>query len=274
MRAPRWCGLGIALLTLALHGTARASLTVYLELPGVNGESNAPGRADVTALDSLSLGASALDATKRVDSTSPALATAAVTGTPYSTASLLFYDDVATDTQPDAALVLHTALVSGIQSISLGGNPGEVVSFVFASPSLSLFLELPGVSGESSAPGHAGVIAVDSISLSGNGFSVLKTVDSTSPALAAAVVSGTPYSTATLLLYSNVLSQTQPDFSLVYQNALASSITFAPSQNVPKEDVSFVSAGVVVATPEPSLLWLVAPLFAVGLVRRAAGSRP
>ena len=243
----------IALLALSLHGTARAALTLYLDLPGVNGESNAPGRADVTVLDSLALAPSSFDATKLVDSTSPALQSAAVGGTPYAHASLLFYDDVATDVAPDAALVLDTALITSIQVTSLGGNPGETVSFSFASPTMSLFLELPGVSGESSAPGHPGVIALESIRLSGNDFSVLKTVDSTSVALATAAVSGTPFATATLLFYSDVLSETRPDFSIVYHTALVSSIAAAPSQNIPKELVDFAAVGATVSAPEPSL---------------------
>lgn len=245
--------LVIAALASSFQGTARAALTLYLDLPGVNGESNAPARADVTVLDSLSLGASTFDATKLVDSTSPALLSAALSGTPYASASLLFYDDVATDTAPDAELVLHTAAISAIQSVSLAGNPGETVSFSFASPSMSLFLELPGVSGESSAPGHANVIALESVRLSGNDFSVLKTVDSTSVALATAALSGTPFATATLLFYSDVLSETQPDFSLVYQSALVSSISAAPSQDVPKELVGFAAGGAIVSTPEPSV---------------------
>ncbi len=257
--------LGIGLLVLGLHGTARATLTIYLELPGVNGESNAPGEPDVILLDSLSLGASEFDATKLVDSTSAALASAALTGTPYSSASLFFYDDVANDATPDAGLLLQTAFVTSIQPVSLGGDPGEAVSFAFALPSLSLFLELPGVSGESSMPGHAGIIAVDSISLSGNGFSVLKTVDSTSTALATAALSGTPYATATLLFYANVLPQAQPEFALVYQNALVSSLVSVPSGGTPKEDVSFAGAGVVVAAPEPSALGLLGAALAVGV---------
>lgn len=269
----RWLLLLATACLLAAHGTARAALTVYLDLPGVNGESNAPGRADVIELDSLSLDASSLAAAKLLDSTSPALATALVNGTPYPSASLLFYDSVATDTQPDAQLVLQTALVSSIQSILLGGNPGESVSFAFAAPSLSLYLELPGVSGESSAPGHPGVIALDAISLFAGGFSVTKSLDSTSPGLAAALVGGTPYSSATLLLYSNVQSQSAPDFSLVYTQSLVSSIAASGSQQVPKEDVTFASVGVTV--PEPALALLFASALAcagcVAVRKRAWG---
>jgi len=249
-------------------GSADAALTVYLDLPGVNGESNAPGRPDVTALDSLTLTAGTLEATKLVDSTSPALLVADATATPYATASLSFYDAVATDTQPDASLVLHTALVDGIQSVLVGGQPGEAVSFAFASPSVSLYLELPGVTGESSAPGHAGVIALDSLTLVNGGFTVHKAVDSTSTGLLTAEVLGSPYATASLLVYSNVLAQSQPDFALVYQHALVTSIVTQSLGERPTEDVTFSAAGVTV-TPEPSLAGLLtAALGAAAAFRR------
>jgi type VI protein secretion system component Hcp len=192
-------------------------------------------------------------------------------GTPYATASLLFYDSVATDTQPDAGLVLHTALVSSIQSTLLGGNPGEVVSFAFASPSVSLYLELSGVTGESSAPGHPGVIALDSISLTSDGFAVHKAVDSTSTGLLTAEALGTPYATASLLVYSNLLAETRPDFALVYQHALVSSIVTQASQERPTEDVTFSVAGVTV-TPEPATAGLLAmALVAAAALRRRRG---
>jgi type VI protein secretion system component Hcp len=252
---------------LSVHGPARAALSTFLELPGVTGESDPPGAADVTALDSLSISPGTFDVTKLVDSTSPALANALLSGTPYPSASLLFYDDVQSDTQPDAALVLHTALVTGTQSVAIGPNPGERVSFAFATPGLSMFLELPGVSGEANAPGHSGVIGVESVALSASGFQVVKLVDSTSPTLSAALLSGTPYASASLLFYADVLSASKPDFALVYQNALVSSIAPAPSQNVLREEVSFIFQGAHVV-PEPTGVWLVG-LALVALVHRA-----
>lgn len=265
----RWLMLGALLLVCARADPADAALSVFLDLPGVNGETNAPGRPDVIALDSLTLAAGSFDAAKPVDSTSPALFAADATATPYASASLLFYDSVATDTQPDAQLVLHTALVSSIQSVLLGGNPGELVSFVFASPSVSLFLELPGVTGESSAPGHPGVIALDSFTLTPGGFTVHKAVNSTSPGLLNAEVLGHPYAAASLLVYSDVLAQSEPDFALVYQQALVSSIATQSLGNRPTEDVSFVTQGVTV-TPEPATASLLVAAFAAAAVLRRA----
>jgi type VI protein secretion system component Hcp len=264
----RRLGLLVLGVMLSIHAPAHAALSIFVELPGVTGESSPPGQPDVIALDSLSLAPGAFDATKLVDATSPGLAGAALSGTPYASASLLFYDDLLADTQPDAALVLDTALVTGIQSLTLGTDPGERVSFAFAAPALSLFLELPGVTGESSAPGHAGLIGVESIALSPNGFSVLKLVDATSPALATAALSGTPYATASLLFYEDVLSAAGPDFALVYQHALVSGIAAAGSLEMPKEQVSFSADGAQVV-PEPRAAALLgAALAAAALARR------
>ena len=257
----------VVALVLSIHGPAHAALSIFVDLPGVNGESNAPGRPDVTALDSLSIAPGKFDATKLVDSTSPGLASAALSGTPYSSASLLFYDDLLSDAQPDAALVLNTAYVTGIQSVTLGSNPGEIASFSFASPSLSMFLELPGVAGEGSAPGHSGVIQVESIALHANGFSIVKLVDSTSTALMTAALSGTPYATASLLFYENILSESKPDFAVVYENALVSGFAVDSSQNVLKEDVSFASEGVHIV-PEPGVVALLAAELAGVILRR------
>jgi type VI protein secretion system component Hcp len=238
-------------LVLSIHGPAHAALTIFAELPGVNGESDAPGHPNVIALASLSVASGGFNVTKLLDATSPDLFSAAVNGTPYAFASLLLYDDLLADAQPDAALLLHTVFVTAIQPVTIGGNPGERVSFAFATPALSLFLALPGVIGEGAAPGHSGVIEVESTGLSTSGFSVLKRVDSTSSALFTAAVSGTPYATASLFFYENILSASQPDFTLVYHNALVSSIAPAPSPEVPKENVSFAAASVQVV-PEPS----------------------
>jgi type VI protein secretion system component Hcp len=223
----------------------------------------------VTELGSLTLSGGSFDAAKLVDATSPALQQAEVTATPFSTTSLLFYDSLTTDTQPDAQLVLHTTLVTSIQPQVVGGNPGELVSFSFASPSVSLFLELPGVSGESSAPGHPGVIALDSFTLSGSGFAVHKVVDSTSTALQTAELLAHAYATATLLVYSNVLTQSQPDFELVYQQALVSSIATQSLGQRPTEDVTFATTGVTV-TPEPAQAELALVALGALLATRAA----
>ncbi|MFI5315194.1 MAG: hypothetical protein ACHQ6T_05815 [Myxococcota bacterium] len=261
-------------LALSLSAVARASdVSSYMKLEGVAGESTPPSLTNAIAIDPLLLDPNGFSITKRIDSTSLALSTAEVTANPFSSATLYFYDDVLTDSQPDASLVLHTALISSITPVTLGSDPGERVAFATLSPTLSLFLELSGLSGESSAPGHPGVIAVDSILLSGNGFSVLKTVDSTSSALLLAAISANPFASATLLVYQNVLSETKPDLEFIFQRALVSSVSSAPSSGeILKENAAFVAQGVTVV-PEPTgLSTLAAGLVAVAALWRARHS--
>jgi len=272
--SPRLLRAAVFACLVSLCAEAHATqLNNYLQLEGVPGESNPPGSPGAIAVETVGLRSGAFEVLKPIDSTSSSLALAEGIGTVYANVSLLFYDDLASDSEPDAALVLHTAMVSSISPATLGGSlAGESVSFSFASPGLSMFLELPGVTGESSAPGHSGLIALDSVSLSGNGFSVGKPVDSVSLPLATAEVLGTPYATVSILFYSNILSETQPDFSLVYQSVLVSSIVTSGGQEHPSESVSFAGAGVTVSHPVPepaaSMALLSAALFGAAVRRR------
>ena len=119
-------------------------LNTYLRLEGLPGESSPPGSPAAIAVETVGLRSGAFDVLKPLDSTSSSLALAEGMGTVYTNVSLLFYDDLATDSEPDAALVLHTSLVSSISPATLGGSlAGESVSFSFASPGLSMFLGFP-----------------------------------------------------------------------------------------------------------------------------------
>jgi type VI protein secretion system component Hcp len=238
-------------LLISVHGEARASFSSYMNFEGVAGESNPPGAPGSIAIDSLGLGSATAEITKPVDSTSSAIAQAEGSGTPFSSATVLFYDDPNTASAPDASLVLNQVLVSGIQTVTLGSRLSENVSLVYATPSVSMFLELPGVTGESSAPGFSGLIAVQSVSLSSNGFSVVKALDSTSTALSLAALNANPFATASLLFYTNILGETHPDFSLVYQQALVSQIVTASGGERPTESVTFVAANSTVGHPVP-----------------------
>jgi hypothetical protein len=259
---------------LAAHGTAHATLSTYLGLSGLDGNSDAPGRPDVIGLDSFGFGASTLGVAKLSDSTTLELAMAKLSGTPYTTATLFFYDSEETDSQPDAELVMNAAVVTSLQQVQLccGTRLGEWVTFSFASPSLALFLELPGIAGESSAPGHPDVIALDWISLtSDSSFHVGRHVDSTSFALESARLGGTQFPSARLLVYSDLGPQSQPDFSLVYANTLVSVIVDESTEDTLLEAVFFSVGGVIVPEPSATLL-LAAALAALG-VSRALRSR-
>jgi len=120
------------------------------------------------------------------------------------------------------------------------------------------------------------VIAIDSLTITGNTFSVHKAVDSTSPALSSALVSAHDFSSASLLLYSSIATETQPDFALVFDHALISSIASDSSGERLSETVSFEAARSSVLAPEPELwsaLGAAAALLAAGRLRRASAQR-
>jgi hypothetical protein len=59
-------------LVLALDAPAHAARTIFLEPPGVVGESNAPSHPDVIEAESIALAASGFSVAEPYDSTSPA----------------------------------------------------------------------------------------------------------------------------------------------------------------------------------------------------------
>lgn len=263
---PRLAQIGVVVCLLALHAVASAAAVDYLlQLQGIPGESQPPGFPDATQIHSLTVTNGAFAATQLVDSTSPKLAAAETSATLIHNAAIALYDDPNTATRPDAQLAFHDLLISGIQSVMVGPQLGEAVTYQFASPSLSLFLALPGISGESSPPGQPNVIQIDSLTISGNSFSVHKAIDSTSPALTSALVSAHDFTTASLLFYSSIATQTKPDFSIVFQHALISSIANDSGSDRLAQTVAFEAAGS--AVPEPESLIALAALGALALTR-------
>ena len=233
-----------AVFAMALASDARASsVSSYLKLEGVPGEANPPGQNGAIAVDSIGLGSAALQITKHVDSSSASLAAAETAGTLFNDLTLSFYDDPNTAAAPDATLVLHTGLIQSIQSLTLGGQPAENVALDYASPNLAIFLVLPGVSGESSSPGFSGVIQLQSVVFSANGFTIEKAIDATSSTLQAKLLAGTPYTTAMLLFYTDLATETHPDFSLVYHNALETRFSDSGAEDRFVETVGFEGGG-------------------------------
>jgi type VI protein secretion system component Hcp len=243
----------LVVVALSVSPPAHAAFNTYMNFDGVDGESDVPDHPASIAIDSIDLSGAAFSAVKAVDSTSSSLAQAQTTGTVFSNVSLLFYNDPNVHAPPNADLVVHTALISSIQSVFLGGQPGEQVSVMYAQPSLSVFLALPGIAGESSPPGASGAIQLDSVSLTAGGFSGLKPVDSTSSALANALLTAQTFSGATLLFYTDLPTETKPDFSIVYSGALISSITSSGGGGDQlKENVAFLAEDSSVV-PEPGV---------------------
>ncbi|HTO07105.1 MAG TPA: type VI secretion system tube protein Hcp [Myxococcota bacterium] len=273
MNARRIIALTGLLLAVVLCGTARfarAGYTSYLKLDGVTGESQPPGLPDATLVRSLSLGSHTFSETQIIDSTSSSLQQALLQGT-STDGEIAFFKQPITTSEPYEKILLHDIIVSSIQTGTFNSQPSENVSFQFASPATYLYLALPGTGGSGSPPGRPGVIPIDSLTITDNVFSVHRAVDATSPALAAAFANGSAFANASLLVYTDITAQTQPDFSIVFDQALISSIVGDDSGPVPGETISF-SATDANVVPEPGSAALLAAGVLVAAVRRR--SRP
>jgi len=256
--------LAVAFGSLPLAQVARATYGQYVQFDGIMGKSSPPGFTDVTRVYSFTIGLNkTFSETQLIDSTSAQLAP----GSLFPNAAIALYKDPNTATEPDEKILFHDLIESGYQTTTVGPQPAESVSFQFTSPVDYLYLELPGAGGSSSAPGRSGLIPIDSLTITDNTFSVHKAVDATSPTLAAALASGLPFSTSSLLIYTNIGTETQPDASIVFSHALVSSIVTDASGPTPGETISFVATASTV--PEPAMTALVA----VGVLAGAAARR-
>jgi type VI protein secretion system component Hcp len=240
--------------TICARGASAGSIDYLLKFGNIKGDATRPGLTNAIDVHSFTLANGALVDTHVIDSSAPQLAAAETSSILIPNGTIGLYDDPNTATHPDAQLPLHDILVSSIQPTTIGPQSAETVTYQFLSPTLALYLELPGISGESSAPGAPNVIAIDSLTITGNSFSVHKAIDSTSPALQSALLGAHDFVTASLLFYSSISTETKPDFSIVFAHALISNIASNGVSEQPTETVSFDATGS--AVPEPSgLAW-------------------
>jgi type VI protein secretion system component Hcp len=254
--------LGIALLLL-LPVTFASAATTYLNIPSIAGEDPVPGFPGAMALRSLTFTPDAFSVIKNVDVASPKLANAVASGTPLHTTSLLLYNATASG-PPDITFNFPNTFATAYQIINTT-PPTETDTFT--SNFASLFLEIPGITGESSTPGHPGVIQLDSFTLAGNSFSFTKPVDVTSPHLQTAVILGTTFPAISLLLYNSSSPGSQPDAELLFSNDIASAYqVLNSSASVPDDQTTFNFATV---TPEPAAALLLLPALSPLLRRRS-----
>jgi hypothetical protein len=125
------------------------------------------------------------------------------------------------------------------------------------------FSNCPAVTGESSTPGHARVVQIDSFSLTANQFSVVKAVDSASAAIVSAITSGTLFPTASVLFFNTALPAGPPDGVFIFGDVVGTSHLVFNGSNLPEERDSFNFARVVPEVGNSMLLLCVGLAFIV-----------
>lgn len=181
---------------------------LYVEIPGIHGEQFTPGHPDAMFVQSLTIAPGQLTFIKNVDSASPTIFAAVAQGTMFSSGTALLFSSTPS-ALVDATLTFANLLPTSYQA---QGGGLEQDSFTATNPR-SIFLELPGIVGESSTPSHPGVVRVNSFTITAIEFSVNKAIDSVSPAIFSAVASGTTFTQARLLFYNAEVPTGPPDGS-------------------------------------------------------------
>lgn len=264
---------------------AQAGFAAYLNIPHITGYNPVPGHPDTIGIQSFSLSTEgltdSLSVVRNLDRASPQIRLAAELETFLGTVNMFLYRDSTPTGPATATFSFQDALISSYNVGSQGNFIQEQFKLNFLTPKF-MFLEVPGITGESYDQGHPDVIAIQSFTydlgshspnapaiqpftLTSGEFSVLKEVDAATPQLENALATGKLFNDARLLIYNTTPSGT-PDVTLGFQDVIVSSVRVGTSQEV--DSFQFVAlAGT--AVPEPSSL----VLLAFGVVCVAAQSR-
>jgi len=236
-----------------LRPSIGAASSVFINIPGITGETPVPGYPNALAAQSISISSSGFSVVRQVDVASPKIVDAVTLGTLFPSTSSLFYDTTPSGA-PDATLPFQSIVASSYQLLA-GMNSLERDVFN-STTQYSMFLELPGITGEAASPGPAGSMALQSFTLDGQRFSVVRPVDSATPALEEAVAKGTAFSTASVFFF-DLSNSSSPTATLIFQDVLASSIMI-DTTNLPEETDGFAfeslaaEQGPAQSVPEPS----------------------
>lgn len=205
-----------------LHPSPVRAATIFLDIPGITGESPVPGHPAAIEVQSITFSSSGFSIVKPLDKASPQIFAAVSLGTTFLNASALFYNATPTGA-PDATYLLPPLIATSVHVVDTGLIPTETISFVVAPGPISMFLELPGITGEASTPGHPGVMALQSFTLAGQHFSVVRPVDKATPGILLAVAQGSFFAGANILFYDSTPAGT-PVATLLFQQVLATSL--------------------------------------------------
>ncbi len=231
---------------------------IFLNIPVIPGENPTPGFPGAIATDFLNIALPSVSVAKFVDKASPKLVQAVINGTNLGTVQALLYNSSSPSGPPDAILPLTNTIASSVASLG-GMPPRESLTMNVTAPQ-SIYLELPGINGPASTPGHPGVMPIHSLAISGNSLTVVKNVDSASPGILAEILAGMPAFDASLLFYNSSVPGGAPDTVVMFSQALGTSSVLLPGGDVPKERNSFNFVSVSQPVPEPGTLSLIGSL--------------
>jgi hypothetical protein len=123
------------------------------------------------------------------------------------------------------------------------------ITLLGPSPALagSVYLDIPGITGEDPVSGYPDAMAVKSFTVSHHAFSIVKEVDKASPQILLDVATGKFLPKATALFYYKSPSTGPADATLTFKNVVASSYqSLGGLDSVPLERDSFAAAGLSV----------------------------
>lgn len=245
----------LCLCVLALPASLTSAASYYVHIPGINGEQSVPNFPNAMNVKSLTIAPLQFSIVKSIDVASPQLFQAVVQGTQLSATALAY--DGAPSPAPDGLIPFPSVFATSYQAQGLD----EGVGFSATNPG-SLFLELPGIAGEQTTPGHPGVMKLNSVKLTANDFTIVKPIDSASPALFQAVAQGNIFPQARLLFYNSANPGGPPQQIFNFSTILVSSYQAIGGNPVPLEQVTFSFAHI----PEPATasMLLVGAGFIVG----------
>lgn len=237
---------------LVAHGAlppAATAGTSYFNIASIAGEDPTPGYPGAMATSTVTITPHTVTVVKQIDGASPDLAAAVIQGSQLGTTSLLLYNDLPAG-PPDALLKFFNT--TGVSYSTLNATT-ETVGFNADNP-LELYLEVPGIPGEVSAPGHPAMMQIESFTFTAGDFRITKLVDSASVELQLASATGLTFPVARLLLYNSPLPQGAPAAMVEFHDVQVS----AYQGNDQTEEVWFAFATITQPVPEPATLALVA----------------
>jgi hypothetical protein len=245
-----------SLAVISFRPAIATASSIFVDIPGITGETPVAGYPNALATQSITVFSNGFSVVRRVDVATPQIVDAVARGRIFPSANALFFNGTPSGS-PDAVLPFQDDPAVGFQLL---GSLDPLERDTFASAThYSMFLELPGISGEGTSPGPTGSIAIDSFTLANQTFSVVRRPDRATDDLDHAVATGRHFSSASVFFY-DLANPGSPVLTFIFGDVLPTSFQLS-GQLSPVETDGFVFESVTEASPgqdvpEPSSLML------------------